>query len=108
MGLFDEKDALQAWVYAVDIGSHGTLGVTNDHQKKGAAGAISMKFIKLLLKDIDMDVVWNTAHGNEKAHAMALKFNSRPIGTVTWMAVNRKTSNKMSQMGMYQIFYPKQ
>lgn len=107
LGLFDENGVLQSWLYAVDIGSHGTLGVTENHQQKGAASAISVKFVQMLLKDLDMDLAWNTAHGNDAAHALAHRFNAKDIGTVTWMAVNKKVSKKMSQMGMYQIFYPK-
>lgn len=107
MGLFDENGVLQSWLYAVDVGSHGTLGVTEHHQQKGAASAISVKFVQTLLKDIDMDLAWNTAHGNDAAHALAHRFKAKNLGTVTWMAVNKKVSNKMSQMGMYQIFYPK-
>jgi len=107
LGLFDETGKLQAWLYGCDIGTHGTLGVTDGHQQKGAASAISVKFAQTLLRDIDMDLVWNTAHGNEKAHGMAAKFNGRATGTVTWMKVSRKVHNKMTQMGMYQIFFPK-
>ncbi len=106
LGLVDENDKLQAWLYGVDLGTHGTLGVTDGHQQKGAASAISVKFAQMLLKDVELDFIWNTAHGNDKAHGMAAKFNSKAIGTVTWMAVSQKVSKKMSQMGMYQIFYP--
>jgi len=106
LGLVDETGKLQAWLYGVDLGTHGTLGVCEDSQQKGAASAISVKFAQMLLKDVELDFVWNTAHGNDKAHAMAAKFNSKAIGTVTWMAVNKIVSKKMTQMGMYQIFYP--
>lgn len=106
MGLFDENEKLQAWLYGVDIGTHGTLGVTDDHQQKGAASAIAVKFAQTLLSEVELDFVWNTAHGNDKAHGMAAKFNSKAIGTVTWMEVSKRVSKKMSKMGMYQIFYP--
>lgn len=107
LGLFDENGKIQSWLYGVDIGSHGTLGVTENHQQKGAASAISVKFVQMLLKDLDMDLAWNTAHGNDAAHALANRFKAKNLGTVTWMAVNKRVSKKMSQMGMYQIFYPK-
>lgn len=106
LGLVDQSGKLQAWLYGVDLGTHGTLGVTDDHQQKGAASAIAVKFAQMLLSEVELDFVWNTAHGNQKAHGMAAKFNSKAIGTVTWMEVNKRVSKKMSKMGMYQIFYP--
>lgn len=107
LGIFDEEGKVQCWLYGVDIGSHGTLGVTEGHQQKGAASAMSVKFVQMLVKDLDMDLVWNTHHGNDAAHALARRFKAKDIGTITWMAVNKVVSKKMTKMGMYQIFYPK-
>lgn len=83
LGLFDEKGAIQCWLYAIDVGSHGTLGVTEGHQQKGAASAMSVKFVQLLLKDLDMDLAWNTAHGNDAAHALAHRFKAKDLGTLS-------------------------
>jgi len=99
MGICDENGKLQVWLYAVDIGSHGTLGVTDQHQQKGAASAMSVKFVQTLLKDLDMDLAWNTQHGNDAAHALARRFKAKDIGTVTWMAVNKKVSKKNDTNG---------
>lgn len=108
MGLFDENGVMQSWVYATDVGTLGTLGVADEHKARGAGSAIAVHFGKILLaQDSDYDVIWNTAHGNVAAHAIARRFHAKDIGTVTWMAVNKRVSTKMSQMGMYQIFYPK-
>ncbi|XP_037030040.1 uncharacterized protein LOC119069924 [Bradysia coprophila] len=108
LGLFDENNVMQSWVYGVDVGTLGTLGVTDEHKAKGAGSATSTTFAKVLLnQDTDFDIVWNCEHGNTAAHALAHRYKATNIGTVTWMAVNKRISTKMSQMGMYQIFYPK-
>lgn len=108
LGLFDERGVMQAWVYGVDVGTLGTLGVTDEHKAKGAGSATSTTFAKIILnQDTDVDIVWNAEHGNVAAHALAHRYRAKNIGTVTWMAVNKRVSKKMSQMGMYQIFYPK-
>lgn len=106
LGLFDETGKLQAWLYGSDIGSHGTLGVTDGNKQKGAASALAVKFAQTLLKDIDMDFVWNTAHGNDAMNAMTAKFNSQKIGMTTWMSVKKRGTGKMIKLGMYQVFYP--
>jgi len=107
LGVFDENGKLQAWIFGVDLGVEGSLGTTDHHKRKGAASACAVKFAQTVLTDLDVDFVWNVAHGEDSAEGFARKFKGIPISTVTWMAVNKRVSKKMTQMGMYQIFYPK-
>lgn len=109
LGLFDDKNSLQGWVLGVDLGTHGTLMTANEHQQKGIAGAVGVTFGKMVLQpeNGEFDSIWNVDHGNEKSQGLARKFGAIGVDTVTWMAVNKRVSSKMSQMGMYQIFYPK-
>ncbi|KAJ6637505.1 hypothetical protein Bhyg_10236 [Pseudolycoriella hygida] len=107
LGLCDENGTLQSWIYGVDVGTHGTLGVADNHKQRGVASAMGIQIAKLIVAEFDMDVVWNTEHGNDVAHLLPKRYGASDLGTVTWMAVNKRVSEKMSQMGMYQIFYPK-
>ncbi|KAJ6643995.1 hypothetical protein Bhyg_08960 [Pseudolycoriella hygida] len=107
LGLCDENGILQSWIYGVDVGTHGTLGVAENHKQKGVASAIGVKILKMIAEKHDMDLTWNTEHGNDAAHALSHRYRASNLGTVTWMSVNKRVTNKMSQMGMYQIFYPK-
>lgn len=80
--------------------------MTEGNKQKGTASALTVKFAQTLLTNEDVDYVFNVAHGNDAAHALFKRFNCKPIGTVTWMAVNKGVTSKMTKMGMYQIFYP--
>jgi len=107
LGLFDELGQLKGWAFGVDMGTTGTLGVTEDSQQRGVAGVLGVKFSNMIVDQNDMDLLWNVNHGNDKSHGLARKFGAKNIGTVTWMAVNRRVTKKMTKMGMFQIFYPK-
>lgn len=107
LGLCDENGELQSWVYGCDVGTQGSLGVTDQYKQKGAGSACSIRFTKILAENFDMDLLWNAEHGNDAAHGLARRYKATNLGTVTWMAVNKRIHTKMSQMGMYQIFYPK-
>jgi len=106
VGLYDDSNKLQGWVFGIDMGTMGTAGVTNEHSHKGGASALGVAYSKMMAKDHDMVTVWHVNHGNSKSHGLARKFMAKDIGTVTWMAVNKRTSAKMTQMGMFQIYYP--
>jgi len=106
-GLFDEAGKPQGWIFGVDIGTLGTVGVGNDHKHKGGGSALAVYIAKIMAKDYDMDTLWNVNHGNDFSHGLARKFQAKNVGTVTWMAVNQRVTKKMTQMGMYQIYYPK-
>jgi len=82
------------------------LGVTDGQQQKGAASALAVKFARTVLDEYGMATVWHVAHGNDIAHNMAKKFSGQLIDTVTWMSIRKRTSKKMTKMGMFQIFYP--
>lgn len=99
--MFDENGKLQSWVSGCDIGTQGSLSVTERHQQKGLASALSIKFGKLVADKYDMDLVWNTEHGNDAEHELAHRCNAANLGTVTWMTVNKRPPGLVSLMGMY-------
>lgn len=109
IGLFDQKGVVQGFVLGVDMGTHGSVITASEHQHKGVAGAVGITYGKMVLEpeNGEFDSIWCVDHGNDKSHGLARKFGGIIVDTVTWMAINKRISKKMTQMGMYQIFYPK-